>query len=251
MRASRRLHSWDTRSSTLGHPSSVAYPFPTFRLSTDHTGSMTKTKMPGTEMELARRQHPVVMLHEAGFSYRRISELTGVSKSSAQRIYRDALAETRGIRDIERHRATLCADLEMLIETLRPLVHDDENPPSADDVTSFLRALGAKAKLLGLNAPARTQLAPVDNNNVVNPEAALFLAELNIWLRETHSYDERTGWHSPPALPPGMTERVNGNGHGELSPPGQGMWSRVLVNPEDDHDDHHSGSTEHRILMDL
>jgi len=33
-----------------------------------------------------------------------------------------------------------------------------------------------------------------------------------------------------------MTERVNGdshmNGHGELSPPGKGMWSMVLANPD-------------------
>jgi len=124
---------------------------------------MARTKTPGTEMELAKRQHPVVLLHQAGFSYRRIAELTGVSKSSAQRAYRVVLAETRGVKEIERHSATMCADLEISIESLRPLVHDDENPPSTGDVARFLRALGAMAKLLGLNAPVMTQLSPVDN----------------------------------------------------------------------------------------
>lgn len=51
-------------------------------------------------MELAERQHPVIALRNEGFSYRRIAAITGVSKSSCQRYYRDALAEARGVKDL-------------------------------------------------------------------------------------------------------------------------------------------------------
>jgi len=201
---------------------------------------MTKTRSQGTEIEMAQRQHPVILLHNAGYSFRRIAELTGVSKSTAQRIYRDVLAETRGVRDIERHRARMFADLEMLVEALRPVVHDDECPPKQGDVASFLRALAAVAKLLGLNTSPTNQVFRVDNATVDNPQAARFVADLNVWMRQTHTYDEKTGWHAKPVLPPGMTERVDVSGNepiqsqAELSPPGKGRWSMVVEYPREE-----------------
>jgi hypothetical protein len=134
----------------------------------------------------------------------------------------------------------MVADLEMLAEALRPLVHDDENPPNKDDAGTFLKVLSAMAKLLGLNAPSQPYAAPeAAGQGESSEDVALFLARLNIWMAKTHTRDEK-GWHTPPVLLTGMTERVNVNGNSSMNElgvegsGGKGMWSMVLENPSDD-----------------
>jgi hypothetical protein len=202
---------------------------------------MGRTKTPGAEMELAKRQHPVVMLHNAGYSYRRIAELTGMSKSTCQRTYREVLAETRGVKDIERHRNEVFLDIEMTLETLRPFVLQLPAPDDVDPMLSpkelhdaWWRTLKAKREFLGLDAPRETQMI-ISNDDVVNDEAAEFLADLAVWMRRTGALEVR------PVLPPGMTERVdpstNGHAHTNGHVYGKSMWSMVVDFPRDPADD--------------
>ena len=123
-----------------------------------------KTKAPGAEMALARRQHPVVTLHEAGFSYRRIATLTGMSKSSCQRTYREVLAVARGVKDIERHRDLVFDDIEASLDELRPWIlrsdYIDDPPDTPLPLTKDLwdawwKALKMKREFLGLDAPTK------------------------------------------------------------------------------------------------
>jgi hypothetical protein len=53
---------------------------------------------------------------------------------------------------------------------------------------------------------------------------------------KTHTRDEK-GWHTPPVLPAGMTERVNANGNGPTQGDQVGMWSMALAYPRDDDGD--------------
>jgi hypothetical protein len=206
---------------------------------------MAKTKSPGAEMEKAERRHPVVQLHEAGISYRRIAELTGISKSSAQRIYRDVLAEARGVKDIEHHLDKIFSDIEGSLDELRPWILQSDfegepktHPPLTKDLWgAWWKALKAKRDFLGADAAARSQ---VTREEVVvggpDDETAVYLARLAAWARRTNAIN-CSGFN--PALPPGMTERVdpNANGHAASNGHGiygRGMWSTVLENPSED-----------------
>ena len=104
----------------------------------------------------------------------------------------------------------------------------------------FWKALGAKSKLLGLDAPKRTHMITEDVNLITeNHPAAERLAQLAAWARETHAINVN-GFN--PALPPGMTERAKptSNGPGpvnEYDPGrlnGKSMWSMALENPSED-----------------
>jgi hypothetical protein len=196
---------------------------------------MTKAKRPGTDMELAKRENPVVQLHNAGYSYRRIAQLTGMSKSSCQRTYREVLAEARGVKDIERHRALVFDDIEAALDELRPWIlrsdygdiADAPVPMTKDLWGNWWKALKAKREFLGLDAPKGFQVT-TNNEDVVNDEAAEFLADLAVWMRRTGALEVR------PVLPPGMTERVdpNANGRGIMNGKRRGsMWSMVLDFP--------------------
>ena len=159
----------------------------------------------------------------------------GLSVSQVHRICREALARQRGDLDIERHRDEVYADNEAVLDALRPFVTDMPMPPDARQpnktaLAAFLKALDQKVKLLGLNAPATTQVAPVDNATIVNPEAAEYLARLGAFARHANAVNAR-GFNPP--LPPGVTKPVDmneddqTNGHAEHGFHGS-MWWRMV-----------------------
>jgi len=191
------------------------------------------------DLDKRNRDEIIVRLRKAGATYRQIAEVMGVSKSQAQRVYRVATGEQFKL-DIAHHRRDLYADLELLIEALRPFVHDDEAPPHKDHVNSFLRANKAKALLLGLEAPKATTVTPVPRATVDNPEAAEYVSRLAAFI-EYQGAISVEGAIRPP-LPPGMTERVmlepSSNGQVHVGPHGQGMWSMVVEYPRPEDDDH-------------
>ena len=94
------------------------------------------------------------------------------------------------------------ADIELVLETLRPLVHDDEREPTKDDVMAFLRSLDAKVRLLGLDAPRESL---VMHGSVGQAEENLYareyLQKLAAWARATKAINVE-GYQ--PALPPGL-----------------------------------------------
>ena len=151
-----------------------------------------------------------------------------------------AWARRRGDLDIERHRDEIYADIEMVLEALRPFVLGAPAPPdipepNKDHLAAFRGMIEAKMKLLGLDAPKRTHVMTEDVNVIEeNHPAAEYLARLAIWARETNAMNA-DGYQ--PALPPGMTERVNVNGSSSMTMSGsggKGMWSWVLTHPSDD-----------------
>ncbi len=192
-------------------------------------------------MELAKRQHPVIALRNEGYSYRKIAQLTGVSKSSCQRHYQSVLADARGVKDIERHRDETFADIEMTLEALRPVVLYGESPadvalPECRDLLgTWLKTLKAKREFLGLDAPKQT-LADTGSRAgvgepVENKQAAKFLADLAAWARRTNAINA-DGFN--PALPPGMAERVGPT----TVPDRASSWSRFVDFPDLDPEPH-------------
>ncbi len=187
------------------------------------------------DLDKRNKDDIVVRLKMAGATYRQISAVMGISKSQAQRVYRVATGEQFKL-DVARHRRELYADLELLIETLRPRVHDDEVPAHKDDVNAFLRANKAKALLLGLEAPKATTVMGDFTMVQDNPIAAEFVADLAAWIHKTQAISVEGNVRPP--LPPGMTERVmvepSTNGHVHAGPHGQGMWSMIVEFPRED-----------------
>ena len=135
-------------------------------------------------------------------------------KSTVHRRYREALARLPAFRDIEAHRADVYADIELVLETLRPLVHDDEREPTKDDVAGFVRALDAKVRLLGLDAPRESLVMHESvGQREENPYAREYLMKVAAWARATRAINVE-GYQPP--LPPGITERVGVSGLGRV-----------------------------------
>jgi transcriptional regulator with XRE-family HTH domain len=198
------------------------------------------------EIDRETRDGDIVRLRLDGLTYREIAEQTGVSISQAQRIFEAARARRRGDRDLEQHHRDVLNDIEDTLDALRswvlgePVPDDVSPPPPRDLFTQWCKALKAKREFLALDAPKRTEAFTQNvDQGKSNEEIALFLAELNIWMAMTHTRDEN-GWHTPPVLPPGMTERVNVNDNSSMNElgvagsGGKGMWSMALEHPSDD-----------------
>ena len=200
-----------------------------------------------TEIDRETRDGDIVRLRvDDGLTYREIAEQVGLSISQCQRIFEAARARRRGDYDLDKHHRDVLNDIEDTLDILRPwimgeAVPDDVFPPPTRDLfAQWWRALKAKREFLALDAPIRTEAVTPDvGGGHPSEDVALFLARLDIWMTKTHTRDEN-GWHTPPVLRPGMTERVNVNGHprnvGHDSgrPQGKGMWSMALENPSED-----------------
>jgi hypothetical protein len=190
------------------------------------------------------RDGDIVRARLDGATYKEIAQQTGLSISQCHRVYEAARARRRGDYDLEQHRTNVSNDIDDLLDYLRPFVmgepvpDDVIPPPTMNLIGDFLKALKAKRELLALDAPKRSQVMTQEvREEPVNQQAAEYLARLAIWARQTNAINVN-GYN--PALPPGMTERVNVNGHTHIDghdpgrPQGKGMWSTVLENPSED-----------------
>jgi hypothetical protein len=154
----------------------------------------------------------VVRLRLDGLTYLGISDRVGLSISQCQRVYETARARRRGDLDIERHRDELYADIEGVLEALRPFVMGTPGPPdlpvpNKEALSAFRAMIDAKMKLLGAAAPKESHVVTRSvGAEVENEEAAEFVAKLAAWARRNNAINVR-GFK--PALPPGMTERVD------------------------------------------
>jgi hypothetical protein len=182
------------------------------------------------DVTLESRDDLIVKLKKSGATYREIAEVVAISKSQVQRRYFIATGEQLRL-DATRNRQALYADLELLIETLRPWVHDDETLPNMDAVSAFLRANKAKALLLGLEVPKVA--APTEDPDTTDGhrDIVMFLAELSAYKR---IQDARYADGSNIPLPPGMTERVNVNGDASSKSNLGSMWSMAVEFPSQD-----------------
>ena len=215
-------------------------PFPQVVRSWHHNGAMTLV-LTQTEVDRETRDGDIVRARLDGLTYRVIAEQVGLSISQCQRIFEAARARRRGDIDLEQHHRDLLNDIEDVLDYLRPWVlgepvpDDVLPPPTKNPIGDFMNTLKAKREFLALDAPKRTheQSSPVGGGEP-SEDIALFLASLNIWMAKTHTRDEK-GWHSPPVLPPEMTERVQPStpGH-EPCGPTKSMWSMAVEFPAPD-----------------
>jgi hypothetical protein len=115
--------------------------------------SMTKRKKPGEELDRAERQRAVVALIREGLSFREIADRTGISKSTAHRRYKQVVAQLPAVQDLREHRGEVFADAEMVIDSLRDRVYDDEVRPPRHEMNVFMRCMETKMRVLGLYDP--------------------------------------------------------------------------------------------------
>ena len=201
-------------------------PFPTLESRAGHTGFVTDVLPDGGDLAKVNRDSIIVRLKMAGATYRQIADVVGISKSQVQRVYREATGEQLKL-DTERHKKEVFADLQLLVEALRPYVHDDEVLPNKDAVTAFVRANKAKALLLGLEGPLENTVPGNADEPAVHP-AALYLANLQAWMKT----NEKRGLH--PHWPPEMIERVNRDELTSGTVHMGSMWSMALEFPSED-----------------
>ena len=91
--------------------------------------------------------------------------LPGISKSAAHRRFREVAAQLPAVQDLREHRKDLFADIELTMENLRPLVHDDEVRPRKGDVDRFLRAINLQMRVVGLFDPPPPNAAQRESAN--------------------------------------------------------------------------------------
>jgi hypothetical protein len=188
-------------------------------------------------LEMAAKEQLVLAMRRCGASYPQIETLTGIRKSSAQRMYKKVLTEL--FRDLLADKTTakldVLADIEILLEELRPLVHGHHGGiPSPKDVSGFLRALEAKRALMGLDE-ADESVVLHQHFGEPDPETAGFLTRLAMWARASKAINVE-GYQ--PVLPPGMDERTVLDVQ-EVARPTHAatLWDAVVKFPDDEADD--------------
>jgi hypothetical protein len=189
------------------------------------SGTMeTMSTKAGTDLEVLECNHPVIELRRAGLSFRRIAELNQLPKSTCYRRYGEALAALPAFADVELCRADVLADLDILLEILRPLVHDDELVPAKADVANFLKALATKMKLLDLDRVLN-----------VSTDATANIPKERCRTRQTSCWDWQSGpgrtRHQHPGIPASDTAGCHGwrRGGGQRSCRGGGTGHDVAV----------------------
>ena len=127
----------------------------------------TKKDAPRSEaqsLEAHERRQTALALRRRAFTYRRIAAEMGVSEASAYNYVKDAYAELNRVQNesAEALREQELDKLDELEQRLSDLLPDAE----ADAVTKLtgqlLRIAERRAKLLGLDAPTRTQVTGDD-----------------------------------------------------------------------------------------
>jgi len=126
------------------------------------TGPMALPK-PVADKVRAAQQKMVVPLREV--EHRRWDEIASrmmLSKRQCQRRLRSAVEESRGLRDVERHRDRLFADIDLLLRQVTPFVTGEEMPPDnvrpdPEDLAMFLTLWKAEVSFLGAVAPKVTE----------------------------------------------------------------------------------------------
>jgi hypothetical protein len=105
----------------------------------------------------------------AGCTWKSIAKVTKYSERHARQIHADAVARAFGEMDLEDHRKRIFMRLEMALEALEPWVTGQvafmtpeelaelPTPPNMEHFNAFLTLIQAEMRLLGANAPKRTE----------------------------------------------------------------------------------------------
>ena len=143
------------------------------------------SRKPATKARSIARQKTALQLHIEGQTYEAIGKHLGVSRQRAHQMCKIEIAEAAAER---REVATqaLDADLERLDYVMRSLAPKvEKGDPKA--ATAFLRALERRSKLLGLDAPKRTEHTGPEGGPIAHQIAACEPAALHSRLAASAS----------------------------------------------------------------
>jgi hypothetical protein len=185
------------------------------------------------------RRLKVVELRHQGYSFPEMAPIVGVSPTTCWRYYQEANADERARILTQQKRMEQDADIEEVLESLRPLVFTVISglPPDKDDVANFFKGLDRKARLWGLDAPsASISQAYITHEQArdpeQDPETVEYLTKLAVWARMSKAINAE-GYE--PGLPTGMTEYVtefDGSTNCQVASAGT-MWDMISDYPDD------------------
>jgi hypothetical protein len=112
-------------------------------------------KDPRAQLEILEQRRKVLVLYRLNLPYRRIAKITKYSVWSVGQIVRGALAEARK-NSLAEHLDEQFARYEELYHTIESKIAGGE-PLGKDDINGAIKILDARSRLLGLEAPKRTE----------------------------------------------------------------------------------------------
>jgi len=139
-------------------------------------------------IEAQERRKKAVELRRMGWSYSRIANQIGMTKSSAHKAVTKALSETQGLLDADAD--LLRAQEADRLDSLQSFFWIDASKGNIKAAERIMRIMERRAKLLGLDAPtllAQTDTAGDDvaSGVFVVPAPA---GSLDEWMDQVHAY---------------------------------------------------------------
>lgn len=135
------------------------------------------TKRNADDITTAERRAHVVGLRRQRCSFAEIAQQLGISQTRAFQIYREALAAIPA-QNVEEHRAEELALIDDAIADLLPVARNHDQPRTAVEAWNAIRGWAErKAKLLGLDAPAKVEVLTLD---AIDAEIRKLSAELGV-----------------------------------------------------------------------
>jgi hypothetical protein len=139
------------------------------------TLSAPNTKRDDARITTAERRSKVIELRRRRMSFAEIGEQLGVTTQRAHAIYREALAAIPA-QHVEEHRAEELTLIDDAIADLLVIAQDHTRPRNAIEAWNSIRGWAErKAKLLGLDAPAKFEVLTMD---AIDEEIKKLQAEL-------------------------------------------------------------------------
>jgi hypothetical protein len=119
-------------------------------------------RSPAAKVDIAKREEQIVALRLRGFSYPEIGGTVGVSKQAAVKAFQKALRRNTDA-DIQSHHRSELAKLEMEEANIWRVMDANKADPGVQFAgTAQLRGIHTRrAKLLGLDAPAKLDLQAI------------------------------------------------------------------------------------------
>jgi len=150
---------------------------------------------PGQRVTAAERRAQVVALRRRRATFADIGRALGITKQRAHQLYEQALAEIPA-QHLEEHRAEELVLIDDAIAALMRIARDSSTTPrtAVEAWTSVKGWAERKARLLGLDAPARHRIDVLDTGGVGGVTRRL--EETEAGLRRTARIDEELLRHA-------------------------------------------------------
>ena len=150
----------------------------------------------------AERKQRAVELRKLGFSFQKIADQMGISQSGAHKMVVSALQELNE-RTVEGAEELRRLELERLDEWLLRIAQEIKNGNVLGAIDRGIRIMDRRAKLLGLDAPQRAEIAGPDGGPIEVADARERLLEMierraraketEASLQSSHRLPQQTG----------------------------------------------------------